>query len=33
MLSLFRPFNIGERISLIGLNISGYIEDITIRIR
>lgn len=31
MLSLFRPFNIGERISLIGLNISGYIEDITIR--
>lgn len=31
MISIFKPFNIDDRISLIGLNISGYIENITIR--
>lgn len=31
LISIFKPFNIGDRITLIGLNISGYVESITIR--
>lgn len=31
MLSWSRPFEIGERIQIIGLNITGIVEDITVR--
>lgn len=31
LISIFKPFNIDDRITLQGLNISGYIENITIR--
>lgn len=31
LISIFKPFNIDDRVSLVGLNISGYIENITIR--
>jgi len=31
LISIFKPFNIDDRISLVNQNISGYIEDITIR--
>lgn len=31
MLSWSRPFEIGERVQIIGLNITGIIEDITVR--
>lgn len=31
LISLFKPFNIDDRVTLMGEKISGYIEDITIR--
>ena len=31
LISIFKPFNIDDRITLTGMNISGYIENITIR--
>lgn len=31
MLSWSRPFDIGERVQIVGLNITGIIEDITVR--
>lgn len=31
MLSWSRPFEIGERVQIIGLNITGIVEDITVR--
>lgn len=31
LISIFKPFNIDDRITLQGMNISGYIENITIR--
>lgn len=31
LISIFKPFNIDDRISLVGNNISGYVENITIR--
>lgn len=31
MISLFRPFNIGDRVHLLSSNITGYIETITVR--
>ena len=31
MLSWSRPFEIGERVQIVGLNITGIIEDITVR--
>lgn len=31
MISVFRPFNIGDRVKLVSSNITGYIETITIR--
>lgn len=30
-ISIFRPFDVGDRITLIDSNITGYIEDITLR--
>lgn len=30
-ISIFKPFNINDRVTLTEMNISGYIEDITIR--
>lgn len=30
-ISMFRPFNIGDRVHLVNCDISGYIEDITLR--
>ena len=31
LISIFKPFNIGDRINLINAGISGYVEDISIR--
>lgn len=31
LISIFKPFNIDDRITLVGLQISGYVESITIR--
>lgn len=31
MISLFRPFEVGDRITLINSDITGYVEDITLR--
>lgn len=31
LISIFKPFNIDDRITLVGLEISGYVESITIR--
>jgi small-conductance mechanosensitive channel len=31
LISIFKPFNIDDRITLTGMNVSGYIENITIR--
>jgi len=31
LISIFKPFNIDDRINLVGLQISGYVESITIR--
>lgn len=31
LISIFKPFNVDDRIFLVNQNISGYIEDITIR--
>lgn len=30
-ISIFKPFNIGDRIKMVSNNISGYVEDITLR--
>ena len=30
LISIFKPFNIDDRITLTGMNVSGYIENITI---
>ena len=30
-LSMFRPFEVGDRIRLVGSDITGYVEDITLR--
>lgn len=31
LISIFKPFNIGDRVNLVNSKITGYIEDITIR--